>query len=75
MRIVLGAVDLRELVRGKVIEKFAVFSSSRISPQIEICLSDIGLTNMRDILEEAMDDKWGRPLGRVPMGEPRGPQS
>jgi hypothetical protein len=62
--VVLSATDFRDLVRGKVIEKFAI-DVDRLSPPIELCLSDISLTNLRDILEEAMDDKWGRSLGKI----------
>jgi len=66
MRVVLSAVDFRDLVRGKVIDKHSILDGNQLSPPIEICLADIGFANMRDILEEAIDDRWRSKPGNIP---------
>jgi hypothetical protein len=51
-RISISSSDLKDLFRGKI-----VYKDMRTGP-IEISLSDIGFPNMRDLLEEAIDEKF-----------------
>jgi hypothetical protein len=74
LRVVLSATDFRDLVHGKIVEKVGV-GGGNVYQEIEICLSDIGFYAMRDILEEAIYDRWGYSLDNYKSPLPGDPQS